>query len=242
MEQGRDNRNNNQLPKRRLNRANTWWASGRSWAMRNKRLAMVIVLLTVLLLLGLIVWNVANRSVVTRRATSNEVLAGYEKQLPELKKNIERNGDDAEAHKNYAVALYATGDTQKAKEQYEAAVKLNGQDAAAYNNLGNVQRDLKEYDASIASYKKSIELSPKSLNPYINLANVQLYMKNQPNDAIAIYKQGLTVFPDNPQLQSLLAVAYERQGNKDEAKGIYEKMLKVDPNSQVAKAGLERLK
>lgn len=169
------------------------------------------------------------------------VSAEFKKQLPELKKKVSQNPKDPEAHKNYAVALYATGDPAAAASQYEQAVKLNPKDAVAYNNLGNTYRDLHQTDKAVNAYKQSIKLNSKSLNTYANLANVQLYSLNKPLDAIATYQEGLKALPNNSQLQLLLGLAYEQAGDTTHAKQTYQNILTHDSNNAAAKANLSRL-
>lgn len=206
-----------------------------------KYLIPAIIVIVLIIVIALIVNAVSKRTAVKQYTTNTQISQQYQKQLPELKSAVDKNKEDGGARKNYAVALYATGDVEAAKTQYEEAIKIDPKDALAHNNLGNMQRELKDYDGAIASYRKAIELNPKSLNPYVNLGNVLLYSKNQPKEAIAVYQSGLKELPQNTQLESLLATAYERDNNIEGAKGIYNEILKRDPNSELAKTNLDRL-
>lgn len=170
------------------------------------------------------------------------VAAEYERQLPDLKKAVDEKPSDASARKNYAVALYATGNLEESRKQYEESTKLNGDDAIAYNNLGNVYRDLGQADKAVEAYKKSLQQNAKSVNTYVNLANVQLYSKSDSDAAINTYKDGLKALPDNEQLQLLLGVAYEQAGRTNEARQAYEAILAVNGDSVAAQTSLERLK
>jgi len=165
----------------------------------------------------------------------------YQQKLPELKSSVEKTPKDAQTRKNYGVALYATGDLEAAKIQYEEAAKLDTKDAVILNNLGNTYRDLGRIDQAINTYRKSIELSPTSLNTYANLANVQLYSKNKPQDAIATYKAGLEQLPKNTQLRQLLAVAYEQANDLENAKKTYQEIVSDEPGNSAAQAALDRL-
>lgn len=217
----------------------------RNVARKIKQYRLILVIVAIILLIALVGWLIyktASKGAVASRSTNGQVAENFERQLPELRSEARRNSDDPEAHKRYAVALFATGDAKGAKEQYEQAIKLNDKDAIAHNNLGNAQRQLKEYDDAIASYKKSLELDPNALNPYLNASNIQLFSKNSPKDAIATLQEGLKHIPDNKQLLQQLAVAYENDNNKTEAIAIYERLLAKDPEDGVAKIGLERLK
>ncbi|MBC7746878.1 tetratricopeptide repeat protein [Pedobacter sp.] len=172
---------------------------------------------------------------------SNPVADQYRATLPELAKKVKDTPKDANAHKEYAVALYATGDTKKANEQYQAAAKINDKDATTYNNLGNTYRDLGDLDKAVEAYKKASSLNAKLINPYVNLANVQLYSQEKPADAIATYKTALKALPDNNQIRVLLALAYEQSGDINSAKQTYQDVLANDPENAAAKVNVARL-
>jgi len=211
------------------------------WAEKNKTISIIILGVIFLLIAAIVTVAIMSRN-ETKEVKQTAVGLEYQQKLPELKQSVEKSPKDAEARKNYGVALYATGDLEGAKKQYEEATKLNDKDAVAFNNLANTYRDLGQVDKAIDTYKQSIKLSPKALNAYANLANVQLYSKNKPQDAIVTYKDGLKELPDNTQLQQLLAVAYEQAKDTANAKKTYEAILSHDAENVAAKAALERLK
>lgn len=207
---------------------------------RRTRILAAAVIVVVVVGGALLWWYLTHQEApVTQPASA--VSAEFKKQLPSLEKAVQQHPKDAEARKNYAVALYATGDPNGAKKQYEEAVKINPKDAVAYNNLGNVYRDLHQTDKAVDAYNASIKLNGKSINTYANLANVQLYIQNKPTDAIATYQKGLKALPNNAQLQLLLGLAYEANGNTTKAKQTYQTILAHNPKNAAAKANLNRL-
>ena len=212
-----------------------------TWAETHKPIS-IIILGVIFVILAVTVTVAIMSRTETKEVKQTAIGLEYQQKLPELKQAVEKSPKDTEARKSYGVALYATGDLEGAKKQYEEATKLNDKDAVAFNNLANSYRDLNQVDKAIDTYKKSIQLSPKSLNAYANLANVQLYSKNKPQDAIATYKDGLKELPNNTQLQQLLAVAYEQAKDTTNAKKTYEAILSHDAENVAAKAALERLK
>lgn len=216
------------------------WFSGIARWIRAHRLVAVLLAVVVVAVIAVSAW-MAMTPQSTKRSSTNPAVQQYEKRLPELKKAVEKDSKDANARKEYAVALYATGEIGGAATQYEAAVKLNDKDAVAYNNLGNSYRDLKKTDKAIEAYKKSIELNKKNINAYANLANVQLYTKNDADAAIATYQQGLKELPNNTQLLLLLGTAYEQKNDTANAKSTYRTILSQDSDNAAAKAAIERL-
>ncbi len=174
-------------------------------------------------------------------STDNPVISKYKQQLPDLKKKAEENPNDTTALKNYAIALYASGDAEAAKVQYEKLVAADGKDADTFNNLGNAYRDTGKVDDAIRAYQKALELNPQSVNTYANLANVQLYTKNNPSDAIATYQKGLSALPNNSQLEFLLGVAYEKANKKADAIQTYRHILSYDAGNKAVQQELARL-
>lgn len=210
----------------------------RRWTNRHK-IWTIVILAVLLIVIATSIWLIIQSR--HKEQTVNPVIATYAKQLPDLKKKAESNPNDADARRNYAVALYVTRDLERAKQQYEAATAINDKDAVTYNNLGNVYRDLGKINEAIDAYNKSLELDPNSVNTYANLANIQLYSKNKPLDAIETYKTGLSHLPANTQLQLLLGLAYEQAKDIPSAKQTYENILANDKDNTAAKANLERL-
>lgn len=209
-----------------------------AWPKRHKKVALG---LTAIALVALGAWFAYGTLTREKAVIDNPVANQYREKLPELKKAANEKKTDVTAQREYAIALYATGDVKAAKTYYEKAVGLNDKDATLQNNLGNTYRDLGEIDKAVSAYKKAIELSPKLLNPYVNLANVQLYSQDRADDAIATYKNALKAMPDNDQIQLLLGLAYEKKGDLTSAKQTYESILADDPDNAGARANLDRL-
>lgn len=218
-----------------------WWRIKKAVKAHKWLMIGVVGLLLLVVVASIIIFGSNDTSDKPANNSNNPAVVAYQKQLPELEKAAEDKPKDAAAHQNYAIALYATGNIKQAKEEYEAAIKYRPNDATLYNNLGNAQRDLREYDAAASSYNKAISINDKLLNPYVNLANLQIYTLDKPNEGIETYQKALKALPDNEQVQVLLALAYERQGNTNEAKQIYQSVLEANPNNAAAKSNLDRL-
>lgn len=173
--------------------------------------------------------------------SDNPTVASYQKQLPALAEKVKDDPKDVHAIKDYAIALYATGDVQGAKAQYEAEIKLNPTDSTAYNNLGNVYRDLRDYDKAVSSYKQAIKLNAKNANAYTNLANVYMYTLNKKDLGIATYEEAIKNLPKNQELPVLLGIAYEQTGDMPNAAKAFQQALDANPNNTAAAAGLKRV-
>lgn len=217
------------------------WQDFRTWILRHPRKSFVISLAGVLVMSGLTGWIIENsRSKTVSDQPKNPIARQFKAQLPSLKEKAEKNPSSFEAQRDYAVALYATGNVKEAKTRYERALRIR-KDATTYNNLANVHRDLGDYDAAVDAYKKAIAANPKLINPYTNLANIQLYSLNKADDAIDTYRQALKEIPNDPQLQVLLALAYEKKGDIASAKQVLKSAQAANPENKTIQANLARI-
>lgn len=195
----------------------------------------------VVVIVGGIIFALSHTSNKNDKQPSNPIAQQYSKQLPSLKEKAKKNPKSFQDQENYAVALYATGDTKAAQQQYQKAAELNNRDATVQNNLGNTYRDQGNFNAAVTAYRKAITLNPKLINPYTNLANIQIYSLNKTDDGIATYKAALKQLPTNPQLQVLLALAYEQEGDKANAKQTLLAAQATNPNDKTIQQNLSRL-
>ena len=171
---------------------------------------------------------------------ANATAESYRKQLPALKAKAE-NDKDAGAIRDFAIALYVTGQYDDAVFQYNRAIKASPKDSSLYNNLANVERDQGHFNEAVDNYNKALSINSQLVTAYVNLANVQIYSQRKLDAGIMTYEHGIDVMPDNAQLRVLLGLAYEQKGKIDEAKVQYTKVMASDPSNQAAKSNLARL-
>lgn len=202
----------------------------------------VVAAAVVILLIVLIILFFNKPAEVNNTTTGNPVIESYKNDLPQLESQAEQNPSDAKAIRNYAVALYATGDLEAAKEQYLRELQINPNDAVLHNNLGNIYRDSGEYQEAVNAYQKSIDLDKAQLNVYINLANLYIYVLQQPEMGYGVFQKGIENNSNNKlSLLLPLANAYKDAGLKEDAIRTYNEILELDPNNAAAKAILDTL-
>jgi len=209
-----------------------------------KPLFIIIGIVVLAILVFVLVTQLSNKGTDNTIGAQDQInlIDQYKNQLSELEKNVNSDPSNAQHRRNYAVALYATGDLTKALEQYLEEQKLNPEDPILLNNIGNIYRDQGKYENAVTSYKKAIELNKQLTNAYINLANLYIYSMDKLEDGITVYKDAITENTDSIEIYLLLANTYEQADQKSNAKEIFNQVLKKDPNNQAAKLGLERLK
>ena len=216
-------------------------AAGLSSKLSAKRKLLITACVIAIALIVVIVLVIRKDDDSSAIKSNNDVVRYYQEKLPTLKKSVDEDGKDFTARLDYAVALYATGDLNEAKKQYEAAISMRGDDVVLRNNLGNVLRDKGDYTGAIQEYEKAIKIDPRSQNAYINLASLQTYTLNKPQDGIATYKNAMKAIPDNTQLELQLGLAYEQAGDANQAIKTFKSVLARDPANAAAKNNLHRL-
>jgi len=83
-----------------------------------------------------------------------------------------RHPPDRKAFQAVAAAqrFSASGQTEKAVEQLEKAIRISPEYAEAYNNRGNAYQNKGQYDAAIRDYDRAIALQPDHTVAYLNRA------------------------------------------------------------------------
>ena len=78
-------------------------------------------------------------------------------------------------------------------------------------------------------YRQTLSFAPKSLR-VINNLGMALSEKGKIDEAIAVYKRGITIDDKNPNLYHNLANAFLQKGEDEKAEKNYLKAIEVDPN------------
>ena len=128
----------------------------------------------------------------------------------------------------------------------------------AYNFMGKALASEGEFGEAILQFEKSLKIYPQNITVNYEMGKAFLGAGDA-NDAIKLYQQMLDPLPDNPNepvkvddnpvLKDLyvnaninLAIALSRQGNLKESARRFEEALRVAPDAEAARKGLEDLK
>ena len=85
--------------------------------------------------------------------------------------NMTMTGSSPDAINGLAITLCEMGNTEKALNVMEYAVKLYSDDAITLANLAGIYLEKMDHENAILYYNKSLEINPKMLESYFNLAN-----------------------------------------------------------------------
>lgn len=143
----------------------------------------------------------------------------------------------ADRYVNLGNVLAEWGELDEAAANYRQAISCTDVAAPvlanAWSNLGAVLRAQERYDAAAAAYEKAIEFAPEHADAYNNYGNL-LSTQGHVKEAVGCYCKAITIAPRNPQTRPLLALAYYRLGQLDEAATVYHAWLADEPDNPVA--------
>lgn len=136
------------------------------------------------------------------------------------------------------------GDYNGAKQALIWAVELQPKSHIAHGNLANLYfHHYDDFAKAEEHYLKAIAVdSVQAYNYYLALHEIYRYFYKQDTTlAEDILKQGIERYPQETNLMAILAHYYKDLDRKEEAREYYLKILEINPDSQVAKRGLESL-
>ncbi len=145
-----------------------------------------------------------------------------------MRKSVQLNPLDAEAHNNYGVTLQELGRLEEAEGCYTQAIILEPNYIEANNNLGNVFKDQEKYEEAIIAYNKVISINPNYPEAYYNIGVTHKLVGNL-KEAIAMYKKAIKLKPE-------YADAYNNLGNALQETGATEEAIQAYKNSILFKS------
>ena len=129
----------------------------------------------------------------------------------------------------YAMLLHETGRGQLALVYYKNAIERNEYDFNLAYNLGELYlSDFKDDENAKKYFLKAIEISPNVWQSYFKLGLI--YMESNFYDTAINYlikADGYSA--ENPRILYLLATAYEKNKDYENALNVYDRLFKINP-------------
>lgn len=152
-------------------------------------------------------------------------------------------------HNNLGDVYGRRGDKEAAIREFQTATQLKPNYADAYHNLANTYAEIGKFNEALENYQKAIEYNPRLWQSYQNMATIYFTLaQSDPAKsqeyyprAIDYLKQAQSLNPSNLHLRLGLGVVFLAMGQKDQAKAIFDEILKIDPQNQTALAGLREV-
>lgn len=131
-----------------------------------------------------------------------------DKAVKTLKRILEIDSDNIEAHFDLAGTHYAMKQFEDAIRKYELVLNLNPLSVASLNSLGNIYYDLEKTDKAIEYYKRAIAINP-NFAPVCNDLGNAYHSQGRIEEAITEYKKALTLDVDFNLARQNLRLAEE---------------------------------
>lgn len=148
-------------------------------------------------------------------------------------KALELQPNMAEIYCNLGSIYAKSKKWQQAIEFYQKSIIIDPNCAAPYRNLARVWDHLGEYEKSENCFFKALAIKPEliSSKDYFNLAH-NLIEENQPEKAIACYKNCINLEPNFLNAYVRLAQLLEEAGQTDEALYYYKKLAQLQTKAK----------
>ena len=146
--------------------------------------------------------------------------------------------DNAILHANNAQQMMDLDRPAEAIEEYKAALQLNpyaGMAASLYNNLGLAYRSTGNYVYAYAAFQRACRIQPTFSLAFKNLIETYAAAGHLP-EAESYFQARVTENPDNAEAWFMLGYIYKTNKNPKAAKACFERFLKLQPESEMARA------
>jgi tetratricopeptide (TPR) repeat protein len=142
---------------------------------------------------------------------------------------VEKSPDSVMPRSELGIAYATRGETSKAIEQYQIALRMNPNFADGYTNLGLAYDDMGQLDEAIRHHEQALKLKPTAPAAHNNLG-LALSKKGRLAEAIEHYRESLRLEPLSPGVHNNLGNAYQSMGWLDAAIDEYREASRLQPD------------
>ena len=164
----------------------------------------------------------------------------YEQARIELEKAVAIDPGDASAENNLGAVYGKLGRSADEIATYRKAVKLDPDYADVHHNLGLALLKQGKVDEGESEMRRALAVDARYSPAYLNLAR-SLIGRGRQAEAADLLLEGARVLPTDADLQTLLAEAYLRLGQKDKAIAAIETSLRLRPDQDELRQRLKSL-
>jgi serine/threonine protein kinase/Tfp pilus assembly protein PilF len=150
----------------------------------------------------------------------------FQRSMKQFGRAIALNPNYATAHHWYGLGpLRCVGDSEKAIAELKRALQLDPLSLIINADLGVGLVTARRYDEAIAQLRKTVEMDPYFYYAHFNLGKA-LQLNGQIDEAMTEYKKAAAL-NDDPLVIGLLAQAYTKLGQRDEALKTLEQLQQI---------------
>ena len=225
--------------------------------MKSGKMKFIISLIILALVIGVIVYSLWPKQAaeegdsllsfkIVSQDLSEEEKADYLNKFQAAKTSLEQNPDNFTLWLSLGTLKKYAGDYEGAEKVWIYVGEIRPKNSISFGNLADLYTNfLKDYDKAISAYQTAIANSVGEAGNarfYRNFFEFYLYYLNDKAAAESILLEGIEKNPANSELPILLAGFYRDEGNKQKAIEYFEKALALDPQDDLVKAELKKLK
>lgn len=152
----------------------------------------------------------------------------YEKAIWAYDYCILINDEFGPVYFNLGNAYLSVNKYTKAIESFDRCIELDGDDPVALCYIGECHEQLKQLDLARHFYERSLQLAPLLPDAWLGLGIVD-DLEGRTREGIVLIKKAADLDPENAGIYYVLAGAYEKIEEFDEATDYYQLSLALDP-------------
>ncbi|MEX1001492.1 MAG: tetratricopeptide repeat protein [Crocinitomicaceae bacterium] len=152
----------------------------------------------------------------------------------------EQNPDYYSAYIELGVMHAEKGDSI-ALEYYNSALDVYPESIEAWYNKGMFYQDRRQVDKALNCYYTINQIDSSWSDAYHNIGFIHLIMTEELDSAVHYFSIATDLDPNFYQAYNNLGLAYEKQGDLENAKKYYQKAIAINPDFQLAKDNLNAL-
>jgi adenylate cyclase len=144
-------------------------------------------------------------------------------------KALEYNPNEPLAHCIAGLSATFTGDLDRAKSEFDAAVAINPNLAVAHNMLGAGRIYRGEPLAAIPAIEHAMRLDPAYSSQFLHFLGMAYLLAGKCETAAALLRQRISLVPETDFSRVLLASTLGHLGELDEARRVWAELLEINP-------------
>lgn len=151
---------------------------------------------------------------------------GFKNAAALCERAVTLNPDSALLRARLVRAYISDGSLNDAVGAGQELVEMAPTFAEGYECLGDAYNFRNKPTRAVAAFTTALQLNPKRPSAYIGLATAHTIKIDHPH-AIEAYRRGIAALPQNADLYYNLGVLYQRLGQPDQARPMFEKAVEV---------------
>ena len=159
----------------------------------------------------------------------NQVEAGHI-----FRRAIELSPGYATAHHWYAYNFLEVNRFEEALKEIKRAHELDPLSLIINRDMGEILYFARQYDKAIVALRKTMEMEPNFSQVHLYLGKVYLQKSMYKEAMVEFQKEKELMKTWNPFVESWMAIAFAKSGNKNRAKQILDKLVKIAKEEYVS--------